>query len=90
MEALGALRAELQGVERRVDGVHTGLGVVRAKSAAHDTAIEVIHTEVGNIREDIGELKDKMKWIIRGLFGAIAVGLMFVVAIAGLILQASG
>lgn len=89
MEAgtIGALRVELSGLERRVDGVHNGLGVVRAKVAEHDTAISVLHTEIGNIREDIGELKDKMTWIIRGLFAAIAVGLMFLVAVATLIFQ---
>lgn len=87
---VGALRAEIHAIERQVDSVHNGLGAVRAKAAEHDTAISVLHTEFGNLRDDIAELKDKMKWIIRGLFGAIAVGLMFVVAVAGLIVQAAG
>jgi hypothetical protein len=37
--------------------------------------------------EDIAEMKNDMKWIKRGLFGAIAVGLMFTVAVSTLVIQ---
>lgn len=46
--------------------------------------------EVKDQGEDIKEMKEDMKWIKRGLFGAIAVGMMFTVAVASLVIQAAG
>jgi hypothetical protein len=91
MEAnANAFRIELREHDRRISGLHRSLGVLSTDVGNHKTDISVLHTELGNIREDIAELKTDMKWIKRGLFGAIAVGLMFVVAVATLIVQVAG
>jgi hypothetical protein len=88
--ALEGIRAELRGLSGRVEGMHTGLGTVRGSIGKHDTEIGVLRIELKNMREDVSEIKDQMKWVLRGLFAAIAVGLMFVAAVAGLILQGAG
>lgn len=88
--ALGELRVELHGLEKRVDGIHHGLGVVRGQSASHETSISVIHSELRNVSEDIAELKGQMKWVLRGLFAGIAVGLAVLTAVATLVVQLAG
>lgn len=91
MEAgtIAEIRAGLRVLESRVDGIHHGLGQVRGQTAKHDVSLGVVSTELANIKEDIHELNGKMTWVVRGLFAAIAVGLMFVVAVATLIIQLS-
>lgn len=43
---------------------------LRGKQAAQDTRQAVVSKEVEGIREDIGELKEQGKWVIRGLVAA--------------------
>lgn len=87
MEALGAIQERLRNHDTRLTANHDSLAYLRNAQAAQGTEIAVIHTELAGISEDFVELKNDMKWIKRGLFGAIAVGLMFTVAVATLVVQ---
>lgn len=91
MEAasVAGLKAELKGLEHRVDAMHSGLGSVRAGIGRSEVEQGVIKTELTNVRDDLKELNGKMTWILRGLFGAIAIGLTFIVGVAMLIVQVS-
>jgi hypothetical protein len=46
-----------------------------------------LESRLDDLSNDMKELKEDMKWIKRGLFGGIAVGLAFTVALASLVTQ---
>jgi uncharacterized coiled-coil DUF342 family protein len=100
MEA-SAAEIRFRGVENRLDASHRSITELRGSSSRHDTEIQTTSVEVREIREDIGEMKREltearkeqkaeMVWIRRGLWAAAGTFLMFVVALATLILQAGG
>jgi len=100
MEA-SAAEIRFRGIEGRLDASHRSVTELRGSSTRHETEIQVTGTEVREIREDIAEMKKEltearreqkaeMVWIRRGLWAAAGTFLMFVVALATLILQASG
>lgn len=84
---LEGLRAEVRGLDRRVEAMHTGLGTVRGNIGTHSNELGVLHTEIGNISDDIGELKGQMKWVLRGLWLAAATFTTFTVSLAVLIVS---
>lgn len=67
---LEGFRIRMENAEARLDSMHTGLGSVRGKGHKHDSELGVLKTEFKAQREDMGELKDQMKWVIRGLVAA--------------------
>jgi chromosome segregation ATPase len=100
MEA-SAAEIRFRGLESRLDASHRSVTELRGVSSRHETEIQVTGTEVREIREDIGEMKRElaearkeqkaeMVWIRRGLWAAAGTFLMFVLALASLILQAGG
>jgi len=100
MEA-SAAEIRFRGVENRLDASHRSITELRGASSRHETEIKTTSLEVREIREDIGDMKRElaearkeqkaeMVWIRRGLWAAAGTFLMFVVALASLILQAGG
>lgn len=85
MEANGAVEFRLRNAEQRLDATHNSITVLRDSSARHETKISVITTELRETREDISEIKDQLKWVLRGLWAAAASFLMFAVALAALV-----
>jgi hypothetical protein len=81
------MRAELRGLEQRVDSMHTGLGAVRGAVGGHDTQIGIMAKQFENVTEDIGELKGQMKWVLRGLWLAAATFTSFTIGLAVLIVS---
>jgi hypothetical protein len=62
---------------------------MRTRESTRGEALIRIEGKVEEQGDDIAEMKNDMKWIKRGLFGAIAVGMMFTVAVASLVIQAA-
>lgn len=87
MPGLEGVKAELRGLESRVDGIHNGLGSVRGKQAKQEVQSSVLRTELKGVSEDIGELKMQMKWVLRGLWLAAATFTTFTVSLAVLIVS---
>lgn len=87
MPGMERIRAEMRGLEQRVDAMHSGLGAVRGQIGNHATELGVMHTELSNISDDIGELKGQMKWVLRGLWLAAATFTTFTVSLAVLIVS---
>lgn len=98
MEA-SAAEIRFRTLESRLDASHRSTTELRGTSARHETEIKTTGVEVREIREDIGDMKRElaearreqkaeMVWIRRGLWAAAGTFLMFVVALASLILQA--
>jgi len=75
--------------DARIRGVHDSVKDIRKDVAKHDRFNGQVETRLEEIGKDIKELKDDMKWIKRGLFGGIAVGISFTLALAALIVQAA-
>ena len=80
----------LKGFDSRIRSNHDSLSKVRERQGKQQEKLIKIESTLEDLSDDIGEMKNTMRWIVRGLFGAIAVGLMFVVAVATLVVQAAG
>lgn len=76
--------------DSRIKSNHDAIAEVRRRGGKQQEKMIEMEGTLDNLADDIAEMKNTMKWIVRGLFGAIAVGLMFVVAVATLVLQAAG
>jgi len=88
------IEGRLREHDRRLDATHNSIGDLRASNAKQDIEIAVLHSELGNLSGEIHELKGnfeaQMAWVRRGLWVAAGTFLMFVVALAGLIVTLSG
>jgi hypothetical protein len=84
------IRERFESYDTRLRSHHDRLGNVQERQSRDgETLVEIKATQ----REqgaDIVEMKKDLKAIKWGLFSAIAVGLMFVVAVGTLIVQVSG
>ena len=98
MEA-SAIEVRLRNHEARLDAYHRSISTLRDASARHETEIKVTGTELRETREDIADMKKELSsaraeqkaemiWVRRGLWAAAGTFLMFVVALASLLLQA--
>lgn len=82
---------ELREHDRRISGLHRTLGGLGTDVGDLKTNAAVSKKELDGLREDISDMRADMKWIKRGIWSAVAVGLMFVVAVSSLVIQiASG
>lgn len=81
---------KLSGFDSRIRSNHDSIGKVRERQGKQQEKLIKIESTLNDLKEDMGEMKNTLRWIMRGLFGAIAVGLMFVVAVGTLIIQAAG
>jgi hypothetical protein len=79
----------MKGMDARTRSNHDALARVRERESTRGEALIRIEGKVEEQGDDIAEMKNDMKWIKRGLFGAIAVGMMFTVAVASLVIQAA-
>lgn len=75
--------------DARTKSNHDAIADLRRSGGKRQEKIIKMESTLEDLSDDIAEMKNTMKWIVRGLFGAIAVGLMFVVAVASLVLQAA-
>lgn len=60
----------IEELDRRATANHDSIASVRGAVASLSTDAKVLHTEFEAQREDMGELKDQMRWVIRGLVAA--------------------
>jgi hypothetical protein len=75
--------------DARIRSNHDKISRLGQSVSEHNTSYAELRIELRDAIEDIKEMKGDMKWIKRGLFGAIAVGLMFTISVAALIVQVS-
>ena len=89
MEALSLERLDelMKSLDARTRSNHDSIRQAREKQGVQSEGLVRIEGRLGEQANDIAEMKTDMKWIKRGLFGAIAVGLMFTVAVATLVVQ---
>jgi predicted nucleic acid-binding Zn-ribbon protein len=94
MEARGlsveVLNERFNTLHARTKSHHDSISKLREEKELQGKALVRMEEQLENQGEDIAEMKKTMTWIVRGLFGAIAVGLMFVVAVVTLIVQVAG
>lgn len=64
------VRARIEELDRRTEANHESIANVRSKANGHDGDLRALHVEFAAQREDMQELKEQGKWIIRGLVGA--------------------
>lgn len=89
MEALSLERLDerMKSLDARTRSNHESIRESREKQEVEGKALVRIEGRLNEQATDIAEMRTDMKWIKRGLFGAIAVGLMFTVAVATLVVQ---
>lgn len=90
MEELGVLTERVRNNEKRIEANHDSLAFLRGSVAKQDVRIAVISSDIEDIREDVGEIKGQLKWVLRGLWAAAATFLMTAVGLATLIVSLSG
>jgi predicted nucleic acid-binding Zn-ribbon protein len=88
--SLERLDERMRTAHARIRSNHDKLGRVEDRQGKQAEAMVEIRGQLTDVSEDLKEIKDQVKWLLRGVFGAIAVGLMFVVAIGSLIVQGVG
>lgn len=84
------LNDRFENIDSRIKSNHDSIAKQRSRTGKQQEKIIEMEGALEGLADDIAEMKGTMKWIVRGLFGAIAVGLMFVVAVASLVIQAAG
>jgi hypothetical protein len=89
LEALGVIEERLRNQEGRLKSNRKDINDLYKYDRERGDALIRIEGKQDEQGVDISELKSLMNKILWGLFGAIAVGLMFVVAVATLIIQAA-
>lgn len=87
--SLGVLDERVKGLDARTRSTHDSLAQMREREGVRAEALVRIEGKVAGQADDIAEMKDDLRWIKRGLFGAIAVGLTFTIAVAALVIQAA-
>jgi len=73
--------------DTRIRSNHDSISLLRDKAGKQETTLAKIEEQLNDQAKDIEEMKNDLKWIKRGIFGAIAVGLMFTIALANLVVQ---
>jgi hypothetical protein len=71
----------------RIKSNHDSVVELRKKQGTQGESLIRIEEQLDDQGHDIEEMKNDLKWIKRGIFGAIAVGLMFTIAVANLVVQ---
>ena len=90
MEALGALTQRVRGIERTADANGKAINDLAGKQGNQQTEIAVIIQQHQEIREDIGELKGQLRWIIRGIAGMIGTGLIVAATVLAAVIASHG
>lgn len=85
--SLERLDERMRTAHARIRSNHDKISKVEEKQGEQAEAMVEIRGQLNELSEDLKEIKDQVKWLLRGVFGAIAVGLMFVVAVGSLIVQ---
>lgn len=85
--SLERLDERQRSADTRIRSVHDGLAKLREEKEKQGRALVRIEGQLEEQANDISDLKKILTRILWGLFGAIGVGLMFVVAVATLIIQ---
>lgn len=79
-----------ESMDARIRSNHDTIRELRSSKETDGRKLVRIEEQLKDLGNDMAEMKSTMKWILRGIIGAIGVGLMFVVAVASLIVQAAG
>lgn len=85
--SIDILGERIRNQEARIRSNHDSISKLRDQDRKKGEALVRIEEQLDDQSSDLGDLKKIMTRILWGLFGAIAVGLMFVVAVATLIIQ---
>lgn len=83
----GRVDEKLRSFDSRIRSNHDRASRVAEKQGKQGELLVEIKGDIKNISDDVAELKSQFKWVLRGLFAAIGVGLLFIVAVANLIIQ---
>lgn len=86
---IAVIEERIRSYDSRIRSNHDNIGKAHDRISRQGEGLIRIEAKLDEQAADIAEMKQTMKWIVRGLFGAIAVGLMFVVAVASLVVQAA-
>lgn len=86
---LGIIEERMRSYDSRIRSNHDNIAKTRDRLGKQGENLIRIEAKLEEQSADIADLKKTLTWIVRGLFGAIAVGLMFVVAVGTLIIQAA-
>lgn len=81
------MRARIEELDRRATANHDSIASVRSKANGHDGDLRALHVEFAAQREDMKELKDQGKWIIRGLVAATVTFTGLIITILTAVLQ---
>lgn len=81
------MEEKFRSYDSRLRSNHDSISKFRDKQGKQGETLVEINGKLEEQSNDIAELKEDMKWIKRGLFGAIAVGLMFVVGVFTVAIQ---
>lgn len=85
--SLEVIGERLRSFESRIRSNHDSLAKMREREGKRGEAFVRLEAKVDEQAADITEIKTTLSRILWGLFAAIGVGLMFVVAVATLIFQ---
>lgn len=83
----GRVEERLRSYDSRIRSNHDRVSKLTERQGEQGELLVEIRADQKNMLEDIAELKNQFKWVLRGLFAAIAVGLVFIAAVANLIVQ---
>lgn len=84
MEAMTGVLARLDRVEKDIETNNKYRHEMRHEMSAQDKALAVINRGQEEISTDLGDLKEQVKWVLRGLVGAIITftGLIVTIVVA--------
>lgn len=75
--------------DARIKSNHDAISDIRRAGGKRQEKIIKMESTLEDLVDDMAEVKKTLQRIMWGLFGAIAVGLMFVVAVGTLVIQAA-
>lgn len=70
MTTLEVLAERIEVLQARARSNHDGISKLREGEGKQNERFVKLESGVEEIKNDIGELKDQMKWVIRGLVAA--------------------
>lgn len=84
MEAMAGITARLDRVEKDIETNNKYRHEMRAEMSEQDKALAVITMGQKEISTDLADLKEQVKWVLRGLVGAIITftGLIVTIVVA--------
>jgi len=83
------VRERFKSHDSRIRSIHDKASHLERELGKQDRSLIEMRGELRELKEDTAEVRKTLNRIVWGLFGAIAVGLMFVVAVGTLIIQAA-